>query len=75
MESYALKNDTITPAILEGFINEYDKIYEDLKFGFPHHIKLKIVKKYEGKKSLPNSLNFLAKSPDISASIDILEIV
>lgn len=73
IESYKLKNDTITPAILEGFINEYDKIYEDLIFGFPHHIKKQVVEKYEGKKSLPNSLSFLAKSPDISASVEMVE--
>lgn len=75
MESFKLKNDTISPAILEGFINEYDKIYEDLIFGFPHHIKMKVVKKYENKKSLPNSLSFLAKSPEISATVDIMDIV
>jgi len=75
IESFKLKNDTITPAILEGFINEYDKIYEDLIFGFPHHIKMKVVKKYENKKSLPNSLSFLAKSPEISATVDIMDIV
>lgn len=75
MESFKLKNDSITPAILEGFINEYDKIYEDLIFGFPHHIKMKVVKKYEGKKSMPNSLSFLAKSPEISATVDIMDIV
>ena len=65
MESYMLKNAEITPAILEGFINEYDKIYEDLIFGFPYHIKTKVISKYQGKKSLPNSLNFLATTADI----------
>ena len=55
IESYMLKNDTITPAILEGFINEYDKIYEDLTFSFPYHIKMKVIAKYKGTKSLPNS--------------------
>lgn len=67
MESFILKNDDITPTILEGFINEYDKIYEDLVFGFPHHIKLKVIAKYQNKKSLPNSLSFLA-------SADVVEI-
>jgi hypothetical protein len=57
IESFMLKNEIITPVLL-GFINEYDKIYEDLIFGFPHHIKMKVVSKYQGKKSLPNSLNF-----------------
>lgn len=68
IESYVLKNETITPQILEGFINEYDKIYEELIFGFPHHIKIKVVKKYEKSKTLPNSLSFLANA-------DLVEIV
>jgi len=72
IESYMLKNETITPAILEGFINEYDKIYEDLTFSFPYHIKMKVIAKYQGKKSLPNSLNFLATT---DATADIVEIV
>jgi hypothetical protein len=72
IESYMLKNETITPAILEGFITEYDKIYEDLIFSFPYHIKMKVITKYQGKKSLPNSLNFLATT---DATSDIVEIV
>lgn len=72
IESYILKNETITSAILEGFITDYDKIYEDLIFGFPHHIKLKVIKKYQGKKSLPNSLSFLATT---DTTADIVEIV
>ena len=72
IESFMLKNETITPALLEGFINEYDKIYEDLIFGFPHHIKIKVISKYQGKKSLPNSLNFLATT---DATADIVEII
>jgi hypothetical protein len=71
-----LKNDTIAPALLEGFITEYDKIYEDLIFGFPHHIKMKVISKYQGKKSLPNSLSFLATTDAINNSkADIVEIV
>ena len=72
IESFILKNETITPAILEGFITEYDKIYEELIFGFPHHIKLKVIKKYQGKKSLPNSLSFMAST---DATSDIVQIV
>ena len=72
IESYILKNETITSAILEGFITDYDKIYEDLIFGFPHHIKMKVIKKYQGKKSLPNSLSFLATT---DTTADIVEIV
>jgi len=67
MESYLLKNSTTSPEVLEGFINEYDKIHEELIFGFPHHIKLTVIKKYQNKKSLPNSLSFLA-SADIVIS-------
>lgn len=62
MESFILKNREISPEILEGFINEYDKIHEELIFGFPYHIKLKVVNKYQNKKSLPNSLSFLASA-------------
>ena len=69
-----LKNETTTPAILEGFINEYDQVYENLTFGFPHHIKMKVIKRYQGKKSLPNSLNFLATTTETS-NADIVEIV
>ncbi len=47
IESYMLKNETITPALLQGPINEYDKIYEDLLFSFPHHIKMKVISKYQ----------------------------
>ena len=72
MESFMLKNETITPVLLEGFINEYDKIYEDLIFGFPHHIKMKVISKYQGKKSLPNSLSFLATT---DATVDIVQVV
>ena len=30
IESYMLKNETITPALLEGFITEYDKKWDDI---------------------------------------------
>ena len=72
IESFILKNETITPVILEGFIAEYDKLYEELIFGFPHHIKIKVIKKYQGKKSLPNSLSFMAST---DATSDIVQIV
>jgi hypothetical protein len=69
IESYMLKNTETKPDILEGFINEYDKIYDELVFGFPSHIKMKVIKKYQGQKSLPNSLSFLA-SVDLVISKD-----
>ena len=62
---------SVIPATLEGFITDYDKVYEDLIFGFPHHIKMKVIKKYQGKKSLPNSLSFLATT---DTTADIVEI-
>ena len=67
-----LKNEKIIPALLERFINEYDKIYNDILFGFPHHIKMNVISKYQGKKSPPNSLSFLATT---DANADIVEIV
>jgi hypothetical protein len=60
VESYLMKTGEGTGDILESFINEYDKIYDELVFGFPSHIKMKVIKKYQGKKALPNSLSFLA---------------
>jgi len=60
IESYLMKNREGTEDILYNFITEYDKIYDELVFGFPSHIKMKVIKKYQGKKALPNSLSFLA---------------
>jgi hypothetical protein len=34
--------------------NDY-LIYDLLVFGFPSHIKMKVIKKYQGKKALPGS--------------------
>ena len=65
IESYIMKTEEVQPDLLETFINEYDKIYDELVFGFPSHIKAKVIKKYQGKKALPNSLSFLA-------SVDII---
>jgi hypothetical protein len=67
MESYLLKNSNTSPEVLEGFINENDKIHEELIFGFPYHIKMKVIKKYQNKKSLPNSLSFLASADIVIA--------
>ena len=60
IESYIMKTEEVKPDLLESFINEHDKIYDELVFGFPSHIKMKVIKKYQGKKALPNSLSFLA---------------
>lgn len=72
IESYIMKNEEITPANLEAFIDIYDKIYEDLIYGFPHHIKLKVVKKYQNKRELPNSLSFIA-TDNINVDIVMIE--
>ena len=50
----------------------YIELYENLTFSFPYHIKMKVISKYKGKKSLPNSLSFLATT---DAKADIVEIV
>ncbi len=44
----------------------------DLLFGFPHQVKMKVISKYQGTKALPSSLNFLATT---DAKADIVEIV
>jgi hypothetical protein len=36
---------------------------------------MKVISKYQGKKSLPNSLNFLATTENTNATVDIVEIV
>lgn len=41
---------------IKGIIDEYDRLYNDINYQFPNHIKKKIIKKYGGKKKLPNSL-------------------
>jgi hypothetical protein len=74
IESFVMKNETITPTILEGFVNEYDKLYEDLVYGFPNHIKKEVVNKYQNTKSLPNSLSFLATNVDNNTTVNIVTI-
>jgi len=63
LESILNKNsispDDTTPInknTIENIINEYDKIYEDIKYQFPSHIRQKVINKFGGKSSLPNSL-------------------
>ena len=55
-----MKNKESIVDILENSINEYDKIYDDLIFGFPDHIWTKVVEKYQGKKAFSNYLSFFA---------------
>jgi len=49
-------NDEVNKATIENIINEYDKLFEDISYQFPNHIKQKVIKKFGGSKSLPNSL-------------------
>jgi len=58
IESITNKNSEgeIDKITIENIINEYDRLYEDLVYQFPHHIKQKIIKKFGGVRELPNSL-------------------
>jgi len=58
IESITNKNSEgeIDKAIIENIINEYDRLYEDITYQFPHHIKQKVIKKWGNLKTLPNSL-------------------
>mgnify|MGYP000446867193 CR=1 FL=1 len=46
----------IDKVIVENIINDYDKIFEDIQYQFPNHIRQKVIKKWGNKKKLPNSL-------------------
>jgi hypothetical protein len=46
----------IDKGIIENIINEYDKLFEDISYRFPNHIRQKVIKKFGGIKKLPNSL-------------------
>ena len=58
IESISNKNSEgeIDKATIENIINEYDRLYEDITYHFPHHIKQKVIKKWGNLKTLPNSL-------------------
>ena len=58
IESILTKNSEyeISKDILQNIINDYDKLYEDLTYQFPNHIRKKVIKKYGNLKKLPNSL-------------------
>ena len=53
IESITNKNSNgeIDKAIIDNIINEYDKLFEDLTYQFPHHIKQKVIKKWGGLKT------------------------
>lgn len=67
LESIKNKGDDIDKTLLNNMIEEYDKLYEDLNYPFPCRIRDKIIKRYGGKKVLPNSLEI-----DYKASSDIV---
>lgn len=71
---------------LDAIINEYDSLYNDISYVFPHHIKKKIIKKYGNIKTLPNSLQIEVDIPlkrnmsdtsdkKINNTSDIIEII
>ena len=56
LESIRNKGGEIDIAIMNNMVDEYDKLYEDIIYPFPSHIRKKVIKKFGGKKVLPNSL-------------------
>lgn len=56
MESIKNKGGDIDITMVNNIIEEYDKLYEDIVYPFPSHIRKKVIKSYGGKKVLPNSL-------------------
>jgi len=51
------KDKEIPNEELINIINKYDTMVDELYFTYPHHIKSKIIKKYQGSNiTLPNSL-------------------
>lgn len=57
IESLIIKNNIDDKVIIDNIINDYDKIYEDLIYQFPEHIRNKVIKKYGSSHKLPNSLD------------------
>ena len=61
IESLIIKNGTteegVDKGIIESLINDYDKLWEEINYQFPHHIRNKVIKKYGGQRKLPNSLD------------------
>lgn len=49
----------------DSIINEFDNLYNDISYPFPHHIKKKIIEKYGNKKRLPNSLELQVPTPSV----------
>lgn len=60
IESLIIKNgssDDVDKTLVESLINDYDKLWEEIGYQFPHHIRRKVINKYGQTKKLPNSLD------------------
>jgi len=60
IESLIIKKGTteemIDNGIIESIINDYDKLWEEINYQFPQHIRKKIIKRFGASHKLPNSL-------------------
>jgi len=58
IESILAKNteNEIGKGVIENIMDNYDKLFEDITYQFPNHIRRKVIKKFGGLKKLPNSL-------------------
>jgi hypothetical protein len=65
-----LDNDYIIN--IDEIILIFDRLYNDIEYQFPHHIKNKIIKKYGNKRKLPNSLQIDCETPNTAISSDII---
>jgi len=57
IESIIIKNNVDDKIIIENIINDYDKLWEELSYQFPEHIRKKVIRKYGKTHKLPNSLD------------------
>lgn len=57
LESLKNKNEEVDKQVINTLIEEYDKLYEDLIYPFPNHIRNRVIKSYGNYKKLPNSLD------------------
>jgi hypothetical protein len=58
-----LESKSIIGDIIEKIISDFDLLYDEIPFGFPHHIKKKVINKYGNVKILPNSLAIECPTP------------
>lgn len=75
IESIVSKNTdgNIDKGIIENIINEYDKLFEDISYQFPNHIRQKVIKKFGGVKKLPNSLEIDYKDSIKAEFINVVQ--